>query len=150
MIQYLKTRKVRSPQRMNDTDSGIDFFLPESWLPVSILPWENIVIPLWIKITLPKGYDMTFTNRSSIAVNKWLIVWACLIDGWYQWELVLNLINISKFEATLNEWDSIVQWVVRKIDLLSIEETMEEDLKPTQRGEGKIGSTNNKKIWTKK
>lgn len=125
-----------SPVRANSTDSWIDFFSPSSAI---IQPWENIVIPLWVKIELPEWYDMTFTNRSSLASKKSLVVGACLIDNWYIWELMVDIHNIWNWTQCIDQWDKIVQWVIRKVEYLTpIEWTVSND---TDRWEGWFWST---------
>jgi len=130
---FEKIRNVRNPERANLNDSWIDFFIPEDltndwkWnmLPVDInwkhiiviYPWESILIPLWIKVKLDYWTDLTFVNKSWIASKTWVIVWACLIDKGYIWELVLNLINTSVEVIEFKLWQKIVQWVIRNVNL---------------------------------
>ncbi len=125
-----------APVRANSTDSWIDFFSPSSAI---IQPWENIIIPLWVKINLPEWYDMTFTNRSSLASKKSLVVGACLIDNGYRWELMVDIHNIWNWTQCIDQWDKIVQWVIRKVEYLTpIEWTVSND---TDRWEGWFWST---------
>jgi len=122
MIKYTKVRKVNSPERANGNDSWIDLFLPDEAGTISILPGENIKIPMWIKVILPEWYDLTFVNKSGIASSTWLITWACLIDNWYRGELIVNLINTSKYQADLRAWQKVIQAVIRKVEYDEIEE----------------------------
>lgn len=157
MFKYKKIRDVKSPERANHNDSGIDFYIPnglwfitkiswwkkikEEYFNISpfeewylIKAWERVLIPLWIKMELPEWYDLTFVNKSWIATNTWLIVWACLIDNWYRGELIVNLINTSNENVVIREWQKIIQWVIRNVALFEpIEEDIEED---TERWEG--------------
>ena len=126
-MKFTKIRKVKSPVREFDNDSGIDFYIPEDFWKIKILPWDNITIPLWLKIILPEWKDLTFVNKSWIASKTWLIVWACLIDWWYRWELQVNLINTSKFEVELKKEQKIVQWVIRDVSYEQPEEIEEDD-----------------------
>jgi dUTPase len=126
-MKFTKIREVRSPERANHNDSWIDFYIPKELWQLRILPWENIKIPLWVKILLPEWFDFTFVNKSGIASKTWLITWACLVDNWYRWELVLNLINTSKFEVKLQQEQKIIQWVIRKVDYMLPEEIYEDE-----------------------
>jgi len=122
MMKYTKIRDVKSPAKWHPTDTWWDFFIPqEAWL-IQVLPWENIKIPLWIKIILPEWYDFTFVNKSWIASKTGLILWACLVDNWYRWELIVNLINTSKWEVRLKGWQKIVQGVIREVNYMLPEE----------------------------
>lgn len=123
MIKFKKVRDVKSPERAHSTDSGIDFYVPIWWWRL-ILWWENVIIPLWIIVELPKGFDLTFTNKSGIASKTWLITWACLIDNWYRGELALNLINTSKYSVEIKEWQKIIQGVIRAIEYFPLEEVV--------------------------
>ena len=102
-----------------EEDSWYDFYIPTDMETVILKPWENKVINLWLKMQLPKSwdwgqFDITFTNRSSVASRRNLIVWACLIDNWYRWELMVDLHNIGTSTEAIIWWEKIVQWVIRK------------------------------------
>ena len=113
-VEFIKLKEwITSPQRGHDTDSGIDFYNPKE---LTIYPWENIKINLWIKVNLPEWYDLTFINKSWIASKTWLITGGCLIDNWYTGELVVNLINTSKFEVLLLKGQKIIQGVIRAVE----------------------------------
>jgi len=114
-MKYVKVRDVKSPIRANINDSWIDFFIPEGEK-ISILAGDNVKIPLGVKILLDEWNDFTFVNKSGIASKTWLITGACLVDNGYRWELVLNLINTSKFQVDLMPWQKIIQWVIRKVN----------------------------------
>lgn len=116
---FQKLRPVKSPQRANPTDSWIDFFVPDDDIEIYIEPWASILIPLALKVLLPEWYDLTFFNKSWIASKTWLIVWACVIDNWYRWELVLNLINTSNEMRTVFARQKIVQGIIRKCEYLN-------------------------------
>lgn len=139
MIKFKKVRDVKSPERAHSTDSGIDFYVPIWWWRL-ILWWENVIIPLWIVVELPKWFDLTFTNKSGIASKTWLITWACLIDNWYRGELALNLINTSKYSVEIKEWQKIIQGVIRAIEYFPLEEVVELG-EITERWERWFGST---------
>ncbi len=158
---YEKLREVKSPQRAHAEDSGIDFFIPKDLWFISVVDWEektkrfavnndwkleyeiapgeSVLIPLGIKIELEEGFDLTFTNRSSIASKKQLIVGACLIDNPYRGELLLNLINVWNKTQIIREEDKIVQGVIRQVYYDTPKLWIIDD--KTERGEGWFGST---------
>ncbi len=103
----------------NPQDSWYDFYTPKDMETIILQPWENKVIPLGIKIELPNvtdwnNIDLTFTNRSSVASKRCLVVGACLVDNWYRWELMVDLHNIGNKSEAIIWWEKIVQWVIRK------------------------------------
>lgn len=140
---FEKIRDVKSPVRANDTDSWIDFFIPDDDIEIYIEPWQSCLIPLAIRVRLPEWYDMIFFNKSGIASKTWLIVWACVIDNWFRGELMLNLINTSKETRTLFAWQKIVQWVIRKCEYINpIEWNVDFDTSRWQWGFGSTGLFN--------
>ena len=114
------------PDRAHSNDSWIDFYVPDS-KDYTIAPSESVKIPLGVKALIPKGFDLTFTNKSGIASKTGLIVWACLIDVWYTWELIVNLINTSDDDVVISAWQKIVQWVIRPIEYSEVQEFTLED-----------------------
>lgn len=149
-VKFQKIRDVNSPVRWNKFDSGIDFYVPNDADGIEIEPGHSVIIPLWIKIQLPdpssvKGsytYDMVFHNRSSIASKRGLIVWAHVIDNWYRWELMVNLINTSNFIVEIEPWEKIVQWIIRRVEIPEFIEVEEID-ESTDRWAGWFWSTGN-------
>ena len=127
MMKWTKTRNVSSPERANGDDSWIDFFIPNEAGTIQIMTGENVLIPLGIKLLLPEWYDFTFVNKSWITSKTWLITWACLVDNWYRGELVLNLINTSKFEVRVKGGQKIIQGVIREVSYMLPEEISEDE-----------------------
>lgn len=136
---FQKLRDVNNPQRATVFDSWIDFYTPNDMETLYINPWENVLIPLWVKIELNPWYDLTFFNKSWISSKTWLIVWACVIDNWYRWELILNLINTSSEIRTIVPWMKIVQWIIRECAYINPIEWIVEN--NTERWEGWFWST---------
>lgn len=136
---FHKIRDVNNPNRANTQDSWIDFYTPNDMETLYIQPGQNVLIPLWVKIELNEWYDLTFFNKSGIASKTWLIVWACVIDNWYRWELILNLINTSSETRTILPWMKIVQWIIRKCEYILPTEWIVNSI--TDRWEGWFWST---------
>lgn len=136
---FEKLRNVKSPERAHLRDSGIDFFIPDDLDPITIQPQERALIPLGIKVNIPLGSDMTFTNKSGIASKTGLIVGACLIDNEYRGELILNLINTSNEMVVITPWQKIVQGVLRTVQYFMPTEGQVSNT--TERGEGWFWST---------
>ena len=56
-MKFSKIRKVKSPNRANDVDAGIDLFVPEDQKTITLKPQESCVIPagvkfMYLKVTL--------------------------------------------------------------------------------------------------
>lgn len=134
---------VKIPERWHEDDSWIDLFVPNDFEWVVLNPWENVVIPLWIKTIIQKWYDATLVNRSSLASKQSLVVWACLIDSWYRWEIMVDVHNIWDSWKMITAWQKIVQMVVRPVildepNIIWIDKYNKYE---TERGTGWFGST---------
>lgn len=140
-IKYTPTEKITNQE-----------FLKEKWL-----TWDEIfiphnmwvIIPTWIKVIMEQlewnwAIEMVMYNKSGISVKNNLIVWACVIDNDYRWEMNIHLINCSRENIILKCGQKVVQWVVRVVLLENIEVINEEEFikyQETERGEGWFGST---------
>lgn len=148
LLQILKTRDVKSPERGTKTSSWIDFFIPKDITiedikftpledPIStkyikdetiyIQPGEGIMIPTWIKTIIHPKFDLVFDNKSWIAVKKWLVIWAKVIDADYRWEIHIHLINTSNEVKQIKLWDKIAQAILRPVILDEPEFIVEEE-----------------------
>lgn len=135
-IKFKKLKEEAIQIYKRYSDSWYDLAIPYT---TYLQPNTSTIIPLWFAIELPEGYDMVIYNRSSIASNKKVIVWACVIDNWYRWEIMVNLINLSKDTIRFEKWDKIAQGVVRKVEDCEVE--IVEDLTETERWDGWFWST---------
>ena len=63
-MKFSKVREVKTPQRANLTDAGIDFFVPEDQSTISLTPGESCLIPSGIKVNVPEGYALIAFNKS--------------------------------------------------------------------------------------
>ena len=145
-MKFAKIKDVKSPNRANSTDAGIDLFVPECQEPITLKPQEACIIPSGIKFNVPEGHALIAFNKSGIAVNKKLHVGACVIDCGYQGEVHINLTNVGLIDQHINPGDKIVQVVLLELGNPSVEEVSDEDLfeSESSRGTGKFGSTGEK------
>ena len=165
-ILILKTREVESPRRWTLQSSWIDFFIPTDltindvkFTPLSdpistksitkdkklyIAPGEGLMIPTGIKMIIKDGFDLVFDNKSWIAVKKWLVIWAKVIDSDYRWEVHIHLINTSNYIKSVKLWDKVAQAILRKVyndDPKIINQDQFDKFLDTERGEGWFWST---------
>lgn len=166
---YCKVRDVKSINRANDDDAGIDFFVPTfdkkfiddftskpenaemiwnfSTKEIKIKPHAQILIPSGIKVIVPKGYALVAMNKSGIATKRRLDVGACVVDSSYRGEVHINLVNTSNDTVTISEGDKIVQFVLNKISTSKPQEIDLDEYEKksnTNRGTGGFGSTGTK------
>ena len=142
-MKFAKIKDVKSPNRANSTDAGIDLFVPETQEPITLKPQESCIIPSGIKFNVPEGKALIAFNKSGIAVNKKLHVGACVIDCGYQGEVHINLTNVGLIDQHIQPGDKIVQVVLLELGNPSIEEVQDTDLFESEstRGDGKFGSS---------
>lgn len=106
MIQFIKTRDVKSPIRNEKENAGIDLFIPENTEDfrealklknpnlhfnidtgvITIMPHEGIIIPSGIKSKFANNLALIANNKSGIVIKKRLIFGASVIDASYQGE----------------------------------------------------------------
>jgi dUTP pyrophosphatase len=137
------------PQRANPSDAGLDVFacLEEN---VLVEPNESKLIPIGIKIGVPHGHMLQVMNRSSVAAKRSLIVGAHVIDSGYNGEIFVNLHNIGSVRQSISHGDKIAQIVTIPVMPVRLFESLddnlyEEPIMISNRGDGALGSTNDRK-----
>lgn len=163
MLEFIKTRNVKSPVRDAKENAGIDFFIPEKDAftdeeiknfgddvvvdgnTITIQPHCDIKIPAGIKSKFPNNVALIANNKSGIATKKKLIFGASVIDTSYQGEWHIHLINTSKKPQTIEFGQKIVQFIPHYIcvDDVVVRDVPEEEFftETTSRGSGGFGST---------
>lgn len=143
-LKITKIREVKTPNRANRTDGGIDFYIPEDFETIILKPGESINIPSGIKMYFPEGYILKFENKSGIAAKRSLFVGACVVDSDYRGEVHLDIHNVGTTEQELKPGDKITQGIVYPVNLCGVEEVSNEvydSFGMTERGTGGFGST---------
>lgn len=165
-MKFIKTRDVKTPERAHTTDSGIDFYIPNSFpedfeiaitpngdvnmttrtLAGSILlrPGRWALIPSGIKVIIEPGYDLVFENKSWVATKQNLLIGAKVVDSSYRGEVHLHVINCWDQVQEIKCGQKIAQGILRKVELATPVEITEEEFNNesnTDRGAGGFGST---------
>lgn len=173
-LQYTKVRDVKSPNRAHPFDAGIDFYVPNDLTldtmnekfkttgcqlstvcnengvikQFIIQPNESILIPSGIKVKVPNGYMLQFTNKSGVASKRGLLVGANTVDVGYEGECHINLHNVSCKAQYIEAGDKIVQGILIPVNFAMPEEIESEDKlyegSSSERGEDGFGSSGNK------
>ena len=146
-MKFSRIRDVKIPTRANNTDAGIDFFIPNDYDgKTELSPGESCFIPSGVKVNVPEGFALIAFNKSGVAVKKGLHVGACVVDCGYQGEIHINLTNVSAEDQTISAGDKIVQFILLPLASPYIEEVNELDLYTyeSSRGAGGFGSTGTK------
>lgn len=147
-LKFSKIGDVKSPERGTSKSAGYDFFIPADFKSVTLKPGESVKIPSRIHVNLPEGYYLTAANKSGVSSKRSLIFGAQIIDEDYQGELHIDIHNIGTEEQTLNPGDKIIQFILRQIEYMDLEEVVFEKLyegkEESERGAGGFGSTGTK------
>lgn len=146
-MRITKIRDVKTPNRANSTDAGIDFFIPNDYDgTTSIEPGEAVLIPAGVKVEVPEGHALVAFNKSGVATKKGLTVGACVVDCGYQGEVHIHLVNNSSTTSEINPGDKIVQFVLLPLGDPAVELVDNDQLYTTEssRGAGGFGSTGTK------
>lgn len=141
-IKVKRVRNVFLPKKANDTDAGIDFFVPRDigWESTEVLPNQQLLVPSGIKAEIPKGYALVAFNKSGIAKSG-LVVGACVVDSGYEGEIHLNVWNLTTKPVSVKAGQKLVQFLLLPVPSVSIIESEELETGST-RGSGGFGSTN--------
>jgi dUTP pyrophosphatase len=142
-MKFSKVRDVKSPSRGTALSAGIDFFVPNDFIEMTVLPNQRTLIPSGIKVSLPDGYALIAFNKSGVASKTGMIVGACVVDEDYQGEIHLNMINTSDIGQLIRPGDKLTQFILVPVNYAEPQEVIMDNLyrEVTQRGEGGFGST---------
>ena len=172
-LKICKVRNVKTPCRAHATDAGIDFFVPEDidmvtmtekckvtgcqpkmvWeddklVRVILAPGESVLLPSGIKMKVPEGHMLQFTNKSGIASKRHLLVGANVVDTFYEGECHINLHNVGNTEQVIEAGDKIVQGILIPVKLDMVEDVGSEEIlyagSSSDRGQGGFGSSGTK------
>ena len=142
-LKFIRVKNVKQPQRGTPESAGIDFFVPDDFETLGLLPGESCFIPSGIKVNVPAGHALVAFNKSGVAVKKNLHVGACVVDCGYQGEVHINLTNVGESPQYIKPGDKIVQFVLLPLGEPSVELVDSNNLYESEssRGEGGFGSS---------
>jgi len=145
-LKFIKVKNVKSPIRGTAQSAGIDFFIPDEFETIVLLPGESCFIPSGIKVNVPSGHALVAFNKSGVSVKKNLHVGACVVDEDYQGEVHLNLTNTGNQPQIIERGDKITQFILLPVNYAIPKEVEPKDLytESSERGEGGFGSTGTK------
>ena len=128
---------AKVPQRAIHNDAGMDVFTP---IDFEIAPGEDVLIPLGWKCEFPKGFALTFWEKSGVATKKKLDLGACVVDAGYRGEVHCHLFNNSGQWVTFDAGDKVSQFLIVPVwhgDAVQVDSVDTN----TERAEGGFGHT---------
>lgn len=127
------------------TSGGHDLICIET---TTIPAGGSAMIPNGLKVIIPQGYYLKFTDRSGNGIKKGLRVHPGLIDHGYTGELGIKMFNLSGEDQVIEAGKGICQVEVHKIPEFEINEATEDEwneyCSSSIRGSNGFGSTDKK------
>ena len=120
-------------------DAGMDLYANES---VSVNRFGvPVLVRTGIAIDIPLGYVGLIHPRSGLAKNHGISILNApgTIDSGYTGEIQVLLYSVSGLEFIVNPGDRIAQLVIKKVEIVELEEVFE--FYKSERGENGFGST---------
>lgn len=120
--------------------SGVDLFACVDE-PVTVKPFQRVLVPTGIAVELPEGYEAQIRPRSGLALKHGITVLNTpgTVDADYRGEIGVILINLGQQDFVVERGMRIAQMVITAVVRAEIVET--EELVPTERGSNGFGST---------
>lgn len=133
---------VELPAYAYEGDAGLDLRANES---VDIAPFERVLIPTGLAISIPDGYAGFVQPRSGMALKRGLTIANTpgLIDAHYRGELKVIAVNLD-YQQTIHieRGERIAQLVIQQVPVVHLTEV--DELDETDRGSGGFGSSGSK------
>lgn len=167
-IAFTRVRDVKAPNRGNEHDAGVDFYIPSATQDfiadfqeknkicpnvivrangeITIPAHSRVLIPSGIKVWIgDKSSALVAMNKSGVATKTGLIVGACVVDADYTGEVHLSVINTTGNRMYVNCGEKLVQFLHLPVILSSFVEIPSESYdkitSDSDRGAGGFGST---------
>ena len=109
--------------------------------PIFLNPFQRILIPTGLKISLPKKFEGQIRPRSGLALKYGITVLNSpgTIDADYKGEVGVILINLSDKKYEIKPGDRIAQMIISNFS--NVNWKLVEDLGRSKRGNSGFGST---------
>lgn len=126
------------PKYAHKGDAGMDIYsIEELVIPLK----ERRLVKTGLSFEIPEGYEIQVRPKSGLALNHGLTILNTpgTIDSGYRGEVCVILFNASDKDYQVKKGEKIAQIVLKKVELMDIEEVNE--LSDSSRGQGGFGST---------
>lgn len=133
---------VELPAYAYEGDAGLDLRANES---VDIAPFERVLIPTGLAISIPDGCAGFVQPRSGMALKRGLTIANTpgLIDAHYRGELKVIAVNLDSQQTIhIERGERIAQLVIQQVPVVHLTEV--DELDETDRGSGGFGSSGSK------
>lgn len=126
------------PTRSHESDAGLDLYAYDDF---ELYEECSSLVRTGIAIDIPHGYVGLVWPRSGLAARHSIDTLAGVIDAGYHGEIMVNVINHSRYKQVFNKGDRIAQLLVQQIELPILNEVSLEEFGASYRGTSGHGST---------
>lgn len=140
-VKKLEHFKGELPKYETTWASGLDVRAQLSGQTVIVKPFERVLVPTGLSVSIPEGYEIQARPRSGLAIKKGLTLLNTpgTIDADYRGEIKIIIINLSNEPVEILDQDRIAQLVLCPVVQAHLEAVS--NLEETSRGAGGFGST---------
>jgi dUTP pyrophosphatase len=138
LVHYTLDEGLEPPQYMTADAAGMDLRAAHD---VTIHAHSRAVVGTGLRLVLPRGYEGQVRSRSGLAARDGVAVLNApgTIDADYRGEVKVILHNTSVLDVTYPRGARIAQLVIAPVVQATMQAT--DELPPTERGDGGLGST---------
>lgn len=139
-VRIINDSRWDAPSYATEGSAGVDLKANIDE-PITLAPFQRVVVPTGLRIALPKGTEAQVRPRSGLAAKHGITVLNTpgTIDADYRGEVGVILINLSDKDFVINPGERVAQMVLARYERFEWEDV--EQLDSTSRGEGGLGST---------
>ena len=135
----LLDKNAKLPSYAHADDAGFDIYTNET---IVLKGREYIGISTGISSEIPKGYFVSFRDKSGLAFTFGLHILGGVIDAGYRGEWKVIMVNLGKKNYKFEKGDKIAQGILQMVPHANIVES--KILAKSKRGKGGFGSTGKK------
>lgn len=135
----LLDKSAKLPSYAHDDDAGFDIYTNETTV---LKKGEYKGISTGVSSEIPKGYFVSFRDKSGLAFNFGLHTLGGVIDAGYRGEWKVIMVNLGKKSYKFEKGDKVAQGILQVVPHAKI--VTSKNLSASKRGKGSFGSTGKK------
>lgn len=117
-IKFQKlNRNAKLPSFAHKGDAGFDIYTNKKTIVKKLIP---IIVSTGISSEFPKGYFVSFRDKSGLAANKGIHVMGGVIDAGYRGEWGIIIVNFGKKNYIFEKGDKVAQGILHKLESVGI------------------------------
>ena len=139
-LPVINTSPYKLPDHATSSSAGLDL-RANIKKPVYLNPFQRILIPTGLKISLPEKFEGQIRPRSGLALKHGITVLNSpgTIDSDFKGEVGVILINLSDEKYKIKPGDRIAQMIISSFS--NVKWKLVDDIGQSKRGNSGFGST---------